>query len=425
MRYIYENEKSESPRANNETSLRDLYKQKDLYDKSYPNYVFRPRPMEISSKIRSLYGRVDMSGFPIVVKQEFTSQLDSKESIFAIDFVTESFEEMVAYYRKLNYLGKLSKNSVTLQDISPIAAMTVGIEQTYEQYMREQIEFFNKEYVRSDKRIKNYSDYERDIRNFSHFLSGETLPFTLSEFCTSKILPSTETGLIIDISSEDPSEDSVKYQGYIRDPNYENYTKVAYRFGFKVDKDIPWRLYYDLSSTYAKRKLAGRGIYKLEDFFERYYNRTVNIEFANIAEKMASMYKSYIDFSPTYQEIKPCTTSLNVRSAYSQGAAKVELKRKEIVNTSVLLSRYEHSHWIRLYAFFRATETAKIWTQTQFDDAVDEASKLFIYRSESQGLHFLESNFIDRTSELFQKKSLTNEGVFDTLIYKNRPTYTF
>ena len=76
MRYIYENEKSESPRANNETSLRDLYKQKDLYDKSYPNYVFRPRPMKISSKIRSLYGRVDMSGFPIIAKQEFISQLD-------------------------------------------------------------------------------------------------------------------------------------------------------------------------------------------------------------------------------------------------------------------------------------------------------------------------------------------------------------
>lgn len=426
MKYLYETSPGNTPSANNSTSLKNLFRQKDLYDQSYPDYVFRPSPFKITSEIMALYGRVDTAGFSVIPKQQFVSQLDgSRAPIFALDIVKECFAEMVSYWGKLTSLGKLSKNSVTLKNIKPASAITQGIRVLYEAHIQEQIEFFNKEYVKAESQIKNYADYERDIRNFSHYLRASTSPFTLSEFCTSKMLKSTETGLVIEIAEEDPSSDSVKFQGFIRDPNYESYTRVAYRFGFKVDRDIPWRIYFDLSSEYAKKKMAENGIYNVQSFFERYYDKAVDSEFDLIVEKMSSMYKSYIDFSPSYSSIKPCPTSLDLRSAYAQGAAKVEVKTKEVVTAQILSTRYETSHWLRLYAYFRSVETDKPWTQNQFDNLVREAANIYRYRSEQQAVHYLESSFTDRTQELFQKKSLTNKDAFDTLIYKDRPTYKF
>ena len=314
---------------------------------------------------------------------------------------------------------------MTLKKIEPQAAITSGITPLYNAHIEKQIEFFNKEYVRDDSQIKNYADHERNIRNFSHYLKTTSLPFTLSEFCISKILNSTETGLVIDIAKEDPSDDATKFEGFIRDPNYENYTKVAYRFGFKVDRNIPWRIYFDLSSDYASKKMSEKGIYNLESFFQRYYDRVVDLELPGIVERMVSMYKSYIDFSPSYQKIKPCPTSLDTRSAFSQAAAKAEVKVKEVVSADILLTRYKPSHWLRLYAYFRSVETGKPWTQVQFDNLIEETTNIYTFRSERQAIYHLEKNFTDRTRELFQKKSLTNEDVFDTLIYKEKPTYTF
>lgn len=425
MKYLYESSTNKTPSANNETSLKTLFEQRDLYEKLYPDYVFRASPIKVSSKMRALYGRVDTMGFSIIPKQDFISQLLTDEPIFAIDIVKECFDEMVSYWGKLSSLGKLSKNSLTLKEIKPRSAITSGIASIYDAHIEQQIEFFNKQYVRSDGQIRNYAEHERDIRNFSHYLKSKMLPFTLSEFCTSRVLKPTETGLVIDISEEDPSDDATKFRGFIKDPNYDNYTKVAYRFGFKVDRDIPWRIYFDLSSDYAGKKMAEKGIYNLESFFQRYYNRAVDLELSGIVKKMASMYKSYIDFSPSYQEIKPCPTAMDSRSAYSNGAAKVKVKDKEVINESILSTRYGPSHWLRLYAYFRSVETAKPWTQVQFDNLVEESVNLYTYRSERQAVYHLEKSFTDRTRELFQKKPLTNEDAFDTLIYKDRPTYVF
>ena len=425
MRYLYEKSLDKLPSANNGTSLKSLFKERDLYDELYPDYVFRPHSIKVFSRMRALYGRVDTMGFSIIPKQELISQLSTNEPVFALDIVKECFDEMVSYWGKLTSLGGLSKNSVTLKEIKPKSAITSGISPIYDVYIQQQIEFFNKEYVRNDNQIKNYADYERDVRNFSHYLRKSSLPFTLSEFCTSKVLSSTETGLVIEVASEDPSDDAVKFQGFIRDPNYENYTKVAYRFGFKVDRDIPWRIYFDLSSDYASKKMAEKGIYSLESFFQRYYDRAVDLEFPHMVKKMASMYGRYIEFSPSYQKIKPCPTSFDTRSAYAQGMAKVEVKTKEVVNANILLTRYGPDHWLRLYAFLRSVETGKPWTQVQFNNLVEETMNIYTYRSEKQAIYHLEKNFTDRTGEFFQKKVLTNESDFDSLIYKEKPTYTF
>lgn len=419
MKSSYENGRG-TPSANNTTSIisiKELFAQKDLYDQKYPNFAFRPQPVKISSTMRSLYGRVDTSGFSVIPKDEFITQIPSEaEQIFSLTIVKECFEEMTSYWHKLGSLGKLSKNSTTLKVLEAKSAITSGLRILHKSYLRDKIEFFNKEFVRNDAQIKNYIDYEKGIRNFTHHLRGLSSPFTLSQFCVSTSVSPTETGMVIDIAQADPSEDAQKYQEFIADPNFENYTKAAYRFGFKVDKDIPWRLYFDLSSKYAKEKMASKGIYRTEEFFKRYHVRAVDVEFPDIVESLASMYRRYTEFSPSYQEIKPCPTSLSTRSAYSQAAAKVLTREKEVLTGEILGTRYGTDHWLRLYAYIRSVETSSTWTQKQFDTIVEESANLYLHRSAQHALYSMESVFTDKTLELFSQRGLTDENSFDTMI---------
>lgn len=417
MKRLYENKTGSTPSANNRTSAKEIFAQKDLYDQKYPKFAFRPQPIEISSTMRSLYGRVDTSGFSVVPKDDFVSQLLSGDKqLFSLTIVKECFEEMTAYWHKLGSLGKLSKNSSTLKKLEAKSAITSGLQSLHESYLQDKIRFLNEEFIRNDSQIKNYMEYERGVRNFTHYLRGLSAPFTLSQFCISTSVSPTETGMVIDIAQADPSEDAQKYQEFIADPNYENYTKAAYRFGFKVDRDIPWRLYFDLSSKHAKEKMSSRGVYRTEDFFKRYYVRAVEVEFPNMADRLTMMYRRYTSFSPSYQEIKPCPTSLDSRSAYSQGAAKSIVRDKESLTDETLSARYGTDHWLRLYAYIRSVESSSNWTQKQFDRLVEESANLYIHRGAQRGLYLMESSFVDKTSELFQKRGLTDKNSSDTMI---------
>ena len=89
---------------------------------------------------------------------------------------------------------------------------------------------------------------------------------------------------------------------------------------------------------------------------------------------------------------------------------------RQITSPENLQQDYNSVHWMRLYSYIRAIETSKNWGQYDFEKSVKEANAVYVYRSEQQAYKMLESNFTDRTSELFHKRDLTKKNSFDTLI---------
>lgn len=115
MKYLYEKRGTLRP----PTSLPEVHSLTKVYDDLYPDT--NPLPIDLRAKIKSLYGRVDPLGYPVIPKKKYISQIDvpGEETYYALDIVRGCFEEMSSYYSKLSLRGKLSANSVSLKEILP------------------------------------------------------------------------------------------------------------------------------------------------------------------------------------------------------------------------------------------------------------------------------------------------------------------
>jgi hypothetical protein len=232
-------------------------------------------------------------------------------------------------------------------------------------------------------------------------------PFTMSGYSTSKLADSRQTGLVIDLAVEDYSEDKLKYEGYIQDPNFQVFRKVINRYGFRIDKHIPWRIYFDVMHPHSRRKLAKYGVGSLEQFFQKYYDRIANLEIEGVDSVMNTAYKKYYDTDPYYTISRYCNKS---------GGTIVTTKTRETMSLQKLNNKYSENHWIRAYVYFRAVETGVNWNQAKFDKIVRESISANKYRGLNQMVLQLEPYFIDKTGELFHRRDLTKQNSFDTMI---------
>jgi hypothetical protein len=101
-----------------------------------------------------------------------------------------------------------------------------------------------------DSRDKKVTKFEDFLPLFEQFVSNTVpdLPFTKTAFIASKLCNPASSGLIVKIDSSEFGSDKVSYENFINDPNFIFFTRAAQKFGFKVDKNAPFRLVADLGS---------------------------------------------------------------------------------------------------------------------------------------------------------------------------------
>lgn len=393
------------PAGTNKDRLKKVFVEKEKYEEMVQPFPFEPDFMETRQNIRALYGRVDDFGFSVVPSKSRLLQVESddNQAYYLLDVVAEAFSKMKQHYHKLKLQNKIDTSKPFLKEIKMIRAASNSVE-FYNSYLSARMEEFNRTFVQSDLSIINYKTFESSLRDYVFELSKKNLPFTMSEFCVSNVCPPYQTGLVVQIDDQDCGDDALKYRDFFESPNFSIYQKVALRYGFRVDKNSPWTIYYDMSSPYALEKQREEGIYNLSSFFERYYTRVADFEIPTMTEKLHSLYESYRKFNPQYLVSNPCTPG------------QTRLKMRQITSPENLQQDYNSVHWMRLYSYIRAIETSKNWGQYDFEKSVKEANAVYVYRSEQQAYKMLESNFTDRTSELFHKRDLTKKNSFDTLI---------
>ena len=403
MKYRFK--KNATPSGINEDRLRRVFEEKELYEEMVQSFPFEPDFINTRQSIKTLYGRVDESGFPVIPNKEQLAQVETEEeeTYYLLNIVEHSFSKMKAHYDKLILQNKIDASKPFLKEVKMVRAVKNNV-QFYNSYLSTEMDKFNRKFIESDQSVTDYKTFEASLRDYVFELSKKKLPFTMAEFCVSNICPPTQTGLVVQIDDQDCSDDSLKYNDFYESPNFSIYQKVAYRYGFRVDKNSPWTLYYDISSPYAVERQRLEGIYSLPTFFQRYYTRVSDFEIPTMAEKVHSLYESYRKFNPQYLITNPCTPG------------QTRLKMREVTSPEELRNRYKPVHWMRLYSYIRAIETSKNWGQYDFEKSIKEANAVYVYRSEQQAYKMLESNFTDRTSELFHKRDLTKKDSFDTLI---------
>lgn len=414
MRYLFENKDVVAPSGTNSDTARESFLNGWLYESLLPLSPGAPTGV-LRANMRGLYGRVDVNGFAILPKTEKVVQIVSPEgegeTFRCLSITGECFSEMINYYENLKIRGKVATEGTSFESLAPKRAMTF-VKEEYKSYYRELmtslfVSIANSEY--SVDPIGDYYAFERGYISYANSTISQGLPFTFSEFCLSSQRSPHQSGLVIDLSDEDCSEDSAKFKGFLTDPNFNLVKSVANRFGFRIDRHVPWRLYLDLNSPYIVEKLQKRGVKSLSEFFDRYYDRVSPAEIDRVSPMLILTYNSLVDYSSTYFQVVPCR---------SEGK-KVIVKERKKITVGQVNERVSGSHWLRLYAFTRSLELKKRWTQSEFDKLVEESYNIFEYRDKHHAYRFLESRFTNRTSELFIEKPLTKDNVFDNIVEKD------
>lgn len=388
------------PAKTNDSTSGESFYQSYVYDESLP--IRRPYFADHHGSVRGLYGKVDTSGYVVLPKRNFIVPIPQIDTFGVIEedepppqplvltMVRDCFVELSRYYRTLRERGKVSTNSV-ISSLQPVNSW-YSLEPDYFSYFSDLLKDFNRRNVANDM-ILEYSDYEKIMLKELDMLTDLSKPVTFSEYIISS--SPLSSGLFIEVFDGSYSDDAEKYNGFIRDKNFEVFRRSAKRFGFKVDKNIPWRIFLDFSSPYTKEKMKALGMNSPQEFFAFYYDKACVPDCLNMQRNFRVAYEDFYTMAPSFSSFS-CGDKVKNRIPYKQVPPS-------------------NSHFLKLYMYLRARETKRLWSQNKFDARVRAATVFESQRGIEQAIIRAESNFTDRSSEVFSKQALTTRNNFDIL----------
>ena len=238
---------------------------------------------------------------------------------------------------------------------------------------------------------------------------------TKSGFIKSPIFDPLSSGLIIELDKLDPS-DSSNATKWITDPNFDFYRTTAVRFGFKIDKYMPWRLIADVSSTqmqdywikeiypsaqqiakhrpknpdgtlstlhadYKNDQQIMEQYYKREEkygliqnprgasnLFDTYYEKTYLTDAYDLRETLFSMYVEFVENFPTVMKFD------NLSCRHTK-LSKTLIPR-ETTTFAQVKKEYPIEYWMELCFRMRLKEENLTIKQNEYDRFVENGKKM-------------------------------------------------
>jgi hypothetical protein len=236
-----------NPTGNNFSTALSAFYQEKLYEiKAFAQpLVTENKPINILYE-KQHYGRVDLNNIPVIIYESQTKivSLGTKQIVLH-NFVHDAYKELTSYWDYLKKINKLKAGGV-FQDIK-IKNDDVNSGRLYFYYLNEIYKQFAATTAANNIFI---TDFKQFSKQFLAFLDGlmPFVPFLYSSFVVSRMADPLITGLCFDVNRSDPADDEKKYNTFLQDPNFAIFKKTATKFGFFVDKQIPWRLWADIDS---------------------------------------------------------------------------------------------------------------------------------------------------------------------------------
>jgi hypothetical protein len=284
--------------ANNRTSSKDTFEARKIYSDIFQN---KGIPTIDLWNEKPFYGKVDGSGYSVsLLEQSTLKQLTIKEPMFCVDFVADAFKDFSRFL-----LNNAKNSAILANNRTPVKAWE-SFKLTYSLFLEGKMKYFVESYL---------PDFRNDIRNFQDFIKiffkfledTKPLVFTRSSYIKSSLCSVYVTGLVIDLSKTEKDKDIQKEKLFL-DPDFGFYLNTARKFGFYVDKNIPWRLVANLSSPKLQSYMEPYGItYKPNtesDFFSKYHNYTFVYELEDLRRFLFDSYSRFVSmFTDTITQV--------------------------------------------------------------------------------------------------------------------------
>jgi hypothetical protein len=306
--FIYPLADLSNPRgANGAPSLSSFY-QRSLYkEKIYPSTF--PPPLNVWYD-KLLYGRVDQFQNSILPSNGSlrTVPYAAGAHITALPPVCVAFEKFVEHMQRANVVGALFETGnpsiINLEATKAYDSPTPR----YTSFAQSLSRAFNRSVTgKVSTRIKDFPSF---LEAYGEYLVGvaSITPITQTNFLISNKGSMFSSGMSISIATADAGRDDAKYNLFINDPNFEFFRRCAKKFGFTVNKDMPWVLTADLFSPAFKTTAlqnfvlnSGAAITK-DNFFSTYYDKICLTDFEDLINILVKSYTKLIELSPFYED---------------------------------------------------------------------------------------------------------------------------
>ncbi|SVE02962.1 uncharacterized protein METZ01_LOCUS455816, partial [marine metagenome] len=235
--------------AKNDSSALTAYVQR----KDYRDYAWKgprtwPEPIDFWYD-KLFYGRLDKHGNAIFVNDKFLTKANSKPdtTTFLLDFVAEAFKDLKEYYAVAANTGQIVTKNTNIVYLEAQHGW-LSTNKEHVKYMKYLFKEFTYVFMGEKSKDEQVISFETYLPIFKEFLKNSLpgLPFTKTGYISSEFCGPATSGLVIDIANGQPGNDNEKFTKFLRDPNFVFYAIAAKKFGFKIDKNIPWRLVADV-----------------------------------------------------------------------------------------------------------------------------------------------------------------------------------
>ena len=159
----------------------------------------------------------------------------------------DAFESLVREYSLFATAGSLDDSQPYLVSLKAYRAFD-NVDTMYYNYQKIIQGFFLQEYITADTdaSIESFGSF---MKFFMEFVDRNSAfyPITKTAFIPSSLCSPMVSGLSIDLSDLDPSDDAGK-EKFMDSVNFDYLTQLTKKYGFYIDKYVPWRITADIGS---------------------------------------------------------------------------------------------------------------------------------------------------------------------------------
>ena len=344
------------PKAKNSLSTGLLYENRKLYD-----LVYFPKDKKNTInfwKNSFLYGRINKDVETISTKlQSLKSLPDTTDNFYVNEIVSLAYKEFITEYKKADLIKVIPKSN-----LNPLKVKKTIIEpnKKYEETFNELLNVI----IDNNKNLFNNKvcSIQEFINNICSFLLPTNIVLTKTKFITSNLCSISSTGLSIEFSNSEHGDDTKKTKKHIEDENFTFFMNTAEKYSFFIDKNAPWRLVFNLNTSYALTKIKELGYSDLQDYLDNSFDKTYITDYQTIKKIIIEKYNSlYLN--------KNKTQIYSFSHEQQEIMFHTKLKQEP--------SNLDDLVWIKLWYFFRINEENISMNQNQFDINLNKISKLY------------------------------------------------
>lgn len=293
------------PNTNNDSSIKDLYQTRTLYDD-----LFEQEPTQMDLwYVNPYYGKVNEKGEAVMLNEgslKYISDQMAEKQNACIHFAARSFLKMKQHYEVLYKQGIIYRQSEffgeTLKDTkgweSPRAKYEEYIQTLFDDFFEATLAAIADNIV-----IKNFDDF---VKILLDYLEESRRPFTRKGYLESTFNPISTTGLCIEIFEGEYDDDETRFK-FAADENFDILGQLCAKYGFKIDRNIPWRLIADIQVKAMQNYILdeytpGTTEVLPEKLFETFYEvPDLGIYFNEFKDFVKSFYLTFRQIFPTYK----------------------------------------------------------------------------------------------------------------------------